>query len=195
MSFDMDSPRNIRCAATLLLAAGLSSGTAYAEQPVPSTSPTTSATRPATRPLMLEPARLEAAADAVARDYVPTGTSPGFSVAVASHGQVVFQKSYGKADVEMNVDATPQTIYRIGSLANQFTAPAVMRLLEQGKLSLDDPITKHLPDFPTQGHDVRLRHLLNHTSGIKNYTGIGTAPARPRLPPRHDLRGDGRARR
>ena len=132
----------------------------------------TAATQPTTRRGSLDPQKLEAAADAAARDFVRPG-GPGFAVALAKDGQVVFQKAYGKADVEMDVDAKPETIYRIGSLAKQFTASAVMRLVEQGKISLDDPITKYLPNFPTQGHTITIRHLLNHTSGIKNYTGIG----------------------
>lgn len=136
------------------------------------------ATKPASAPgvLELDPGRLEAAADAAARDVIRKEAAPGFSVAVARDGEVVFQKSYGMADVEMGVEATPDTVYRIGSITKQFTAAAVMRLVEQGKLSLDDPITKHLPDFPTQGHAVTIRHLLNHTSGIANYTRVVKNP-------------------
>lgn len=116
--------------------------------------------------------KLEAAADAAASAFLRPG-GPGLAVAVARDGKIVFQKAYGKADVEMGVDATPETVYRIGSLAKQFTASAVMRLVEQGRISLDDEMTEHLTDFPTQGHTITIRHLLNHTSGIKNYTGIG----------------------
>jgi CubicO group peptidase (beta-lactamase class C family) len=77
------------------------------------------------------------------------------------------------ADVEMDVAAGPETVYRIGSLTKQFTAAAVMRLVERGELSLDDPLTDYLPDYPVQGHTVTIRHLLNHTSGIQSYTSLG----------------------
>ena len=69
--------------------------------------------------------------------------------------------------------ATAETVYRIGSITKQFTSAAIMRLMEQGKLSLDDTLQKFLPNFPTQGNRVTVRHLLNHTSGIKSYTSLG----------------------
>jgi D-alanyl-D-alanine carboxypeptidase len=133
---------------------------------------------PAAGAVTLDPERLEAAADAAAKLFAIDGRGPGFTVAVARDGNVVFEKSYGLADIETGVKATPETVYRIASITKQFTAAAVMRLVEQGKLSLEDPITKHLPDFPTQGHDVTIRHLLSHTSGIKNYNKIADPPER-----------------
>ncbi|HEX6050344.1 MAG TPA: serine hydrolase domain-containing protein, partial [Gemmatimonadaceae bacterium] len=74
--------------------------------------------------------------------------------------------------------ATPKTVYRIGSVTKQFTSAAIMRLMEQGKLSLDDTLQKFFPDFPAQGNRVTVRHLLNHTSGIKSYTSLGPKWAR-----------------
>ncbi|MHB1328438.1 MAG: serine hydrolase domain-containing protein, partial [Gemmatimonadales bacterium] len=76
------------------------------------------------------------------------------------------------------VPATAETVYRIGSVTKQFTAAAIMRLMEQGKLSLDDTLQKFLPSFPTQGNRVTVRQLLNHTSGIKSYTSLGPKWAR-----------------
>ncbi len=95
------------------------------------------------------------------------------SVAVAKDGKTVFTRGYGLADVEMGVAASPETAYQIASVTKQFTAAAIMRLVEAGKVSLDDPITRFLPDYPVQGHHVTVRHLLNHTSGIKSYTELG----------------------
>ncbi len=94
----------------------------------------------------------------------------GFSVAVARGEQVLLAKGYGLAEVEHGVPAGPETLFRIGSITKQFTAAAILRLVEQGKLSLDDDLCKFLPDYPTQGHVVTIRHLLNHTSGISIYT-------------------------
>ncbi len=101
------------------------------------------------------------------------GRTPGVSVAVARGGRIVYAKGYGLANVELNVPATVDTVYRIGSITKQFTASAVMQLVEDGKLSLDDPIEKFLPDFPVRGRRITIRHLLNHTSGIKSYTSLG----------------------
>lgn len=111
-------------------------------------------------------ARAQAVADSVARAWVAEGVLPGLTVAVARNGETVFTRGYGKADLEMGADAGPETVYGISSITKQLTAAAVMRLVEAGRLSLDDGITKHLPDYPAQGHTVTIRHLLNHTSGI-----------------------------
>ena len=140
---------------------------AAAPPPPPATTPAAPASR---APFDLK--RLGDAADAVAGRHVAAGTTPGMTVAVARDGQVVLARGYGRADVELGVAAGPDTVYRIGSVTKQFTAAAVLRLAEAGKLALDDPITKHLPDYPAQGRRVTVRHLLNHTSGIRNYTGL-----------------------
>jgi D-alanyl-D-alanine carboxypeptidase len=117
-----------------------------------------------TRPF--DESRIAAHVDAIASTHVPSNASPGISVAVAHKGQILVSKAYGMADVELLVPATRDTVYRIGSLSKQMTAALVMRLAEAEKLSLDDPITNFLPDYPVQGHTVTIRHLLNHTSGI-----------------------------
>ena len=86
--------------------------------------------------------------------------------AVVKGNDTVLLKAYGKADVEGDVPMTVDTIVPIGSVTKQFTAAAILQLRDQGKLSLDDDITKWLPDFETRGNKVTLRHLLGHTSGI-----------------------------
>ena len=95
---------------------------------------------------------------------------PGVSVAiVAKDGQVV-AKGYGLANVEHDVPVTPETIFQSGSLGKQFTSTAVMLQVEDGKLALEDPITKYFPDAPPEWNAIRIRHLLTHTSGIPDYT-------------------------
>jgi D-alanyl-D-alanine carboxypeptidase len=119
------------------------------------------------------PPTLAARVDALVADAMRDGRTPAVSVAVARGGRIVLAKGYGLANVELNVPATPDTVYRIGSITKQFTAAAVMQLVEQGKMSLDDPIEKYLPDYPVRGRHITIRHLLNHTSGIKSYTSLG----------------------
>lgn len=93
---------------------------------------------------------------------------PGVSVAVVRDGKVLLEKGYGLANVELNVAATPETIYQSGSVGKQFTATLVMMLVEEGKLSLEDKISKHIPEAPATWKNITVRHLLTHTSGISN---------------------------
>ena len=111
--------------------------------------------------------------DSVATAAVTEHRTAGVAVAVVRNGRTVLAKGYGFADLENDVPVTPETVFRIGSITKQFTSAAIMRLMEQGKLSLDDTLQKFLPTFPTQGNHVTVRHLLNHTSGIKSYTSLG----------------------
>src|SRR5690606_299216 len=71
-----------------------------------------------------------------------------------------------------NVPMRPEMVFRIGSVTKQFTAIAILQLMEQGKLSLQDEITKYIPDYPMHGHSITIEHLLTHTSGIKSYTNV-----------------------
>lgn len=96
---------------------------------------------------------------------------PSFSIAVVQGGKVVKEKSYGMANVEQSSQANPNTVYQLASVTKQFTATAIMMLINEGKLSLDDKITNILPDLPTTWDGVTVRNLLNHTSGIKNFFG------------------------
>lgn len=118
-------------------------------------------------------------------DYVQTELTkrhiPGLSVAVVQNGEVVHAKGYGQANVELSVPATAETVYQIGSITKQFTATAIMMLVEEEKLAIDDPISKYLDNTPDAWKDVTVRHLLNHTSGIKSYTSIADNMAKNRL--------------
>lgn len=95
--------------------------------------------------------------------------APGVSAAVALRGKLVFAQGLGYADLENLVPATSSTVYNIGSISKVNTAVAVLKLLEQGKVGLDDPIQKYVPAFPDKGSPITLRHLLTHTSGIRHY--------------------------
>lgn len=97
---------------------------------------------------------------------------PGASVGIAKDGEVLVAKGYGYADLENDVRATEHTVYRIGSVTKQFTAVAIMLLVEDGKLDLDERLEKYFPDYPTGGRNITLDRLLNHTSGIKGMTEI-----------------------
>ncbi|MGH9873095.1 MAG: serine hydrolase [Pyrinomonadaceae bacterium] len=97
---------------------------------------------------------------------------PGAAVIVVKDGKVVFRKGYGLANVELGVPVEPDMVFRLGSVTKQFTAVAILMLAEQNKLSLDDDITKFLPDYPTKGQKITIEQLLTHTSGIKNYTSL-----------------------
>ncbi|HEU6451895.1 MAG TPA: serine hydrolase domain-containing protein [Gemmatimonadaceae bacterium] len=94
---------------------------------------------------------------------------PGGSVVVIQNGKVVYTRSYGLADVEEGVRATPRTDYRLASLTKQFTATAIMLLAQDGKLDYDDRVIDILPGFPAYGRDITVRHLLTHTSGLWAY--------------------------
>ena len=93
---------------------------------------------------------------------------PGLAVLVAQDGKILFEKGCGLADREHHVPVIPQTTFLIGSITKQFTASAILKLQEEGKLSVNDKLSKYIPDFP-RGDEVTLRHLLTHTSGIHNY--------------------------
>src|SRR5262249_15846533 len=97
------------------------------------------------------------------------GPAPGCAAAVSLSGEVVFEKAFGLADMEHNVPNTPQTIFESGSVAKQFTAAALVLLQQEGKLSIDDPVRKYIPELPDYGAPLTIRHLLNHTAGLRDW--------------------------
>lgn len=109
-------------------------------------------------------------------DYVKAQMSekhvPGAAIAVVKNGRVVKMQGYGLANVELNVPVTKDTVFEIGSVSKQMTAAAIMLLVEDGKINLDEKISKYLPNTPESWKNVSVRHLLTHTSGIKSYTGL-----------------------
>jgi len=101
-----------------------------------------------------------------------SATGPGAAVVVTEHGKVVYSGASGMADIAGGKPITADTVFRLGSLTKQFSAAVVLQLVAEGKLSLDDPVTKFVPGYPGSGGKATVRQLLNHTSGIQSYTGI-----------------------
>ncbi|MEJ2151601.1 MAG: serine hydrolase [Gemmatimonadota bacterium] len=108
-------------------------------------------------------------------EQVSTGGVPSIAVAVAENGEIVWEEAFGWSDVEYQVPATPNTMYRLGSISKTITATGLMLLVEEGKVDLDNPAIEYLPDdvrpraFEGDVRDVTVRHLLNHRSGMPAY--------------------------
>lgn len=115
----------------------------------------------------LDPAKV----DAVFADLAVDG-SPGCALAVFAAGEVLYTKGYGLAQLENRVPITPETVFDIGSTSKQLTAALILLLSQEGKLSLDDDLRKYVPEIPDYGVQVTLRHLLHHTSGIRDYINL-----------------------
>ena len=106
--------------------------------------------------------------------YLQDHHIPGGLIAVASRGQVLHLEPFGMANVELSVAVQENSVFEIGSISKQFTSAAAMLLVEEGKLGLDDLIHHHLPHLPGDWLGVKVRHLLNHTSGIPDYEEIAS---------------------
>ncbi len=96
---------------------------------------------------------------------------PGASIIVVKDGKVLLRKGYGLANVEKQEALKADHVMRLGSISKQFTAVGILQLVEDGKIALDDPVTKFFPDYPESGKRITIEHLLTHTSGIPSYTG------------------------
>jgi D-alanyl-D-alanine carboxypeptidase len=96
----------------------------------------------------------------------------GLSIAVGRADKLLVDRAAGMANLEWNQPATVDSLFRIGSITKQFTAAGIMKLVERGQIGLDDPLSKHVPNFDTGGRIVTIRQLLNHSSGIVNYTAL-----------------------
>jgi len=105
---------------------------------------------------------------------------PGCAVAVGRDGRAVLSRAYGMSDLEHNVANTPETVFEAGSVAKQFTAAAVVLLAQQGRLSLNDPVRRYVPEVPDFGTPVLIRHLLNHTSGLRDWGTVEEVAGWPR---------------
>lgn len=111
--------------------------------------------------------------DALVAETMQRGHVPGVSVLVAKGDTVLFEKGYGLADVEQSTPVVPDSVFAIGSVTKQFTGLAIAQLVAAGQVGLDDSIKKYVPDLPASYQDIKIRNLLNHTSGIYNYTRNG----------------------
>lgn len=98
--------------------------------------------------------------------------APGCAVGVSLNGQSVFEKAFGMAEMEHSIPNTAQTIFESGSVAKQFTAAALVLLQQDGKLSIDDPVRKYIPELPDYGKPLTIRHMLNHTAGLRDWGSV-----------------------
>lgn len=112
--------------------------------------------------------------------YAYPSNEPGVSFLIAKDGKPIYQKAFGLANMELNVPMSPANVFEIGSITKQFTAISILMLQEQGKLKIEDEITKYIPDYPTLGKKITIYQLLNHTSGIKSYTNMESFRTRAR---------------
>ncbi len=130
-------------------------------------------------PLAAQQSALAAYADTVFAEWNSTHT-PGCAVGIERDGKVLLTRGYGMADLETGAPITPETIFESGSVAKQFTATAVVLLALDGKLGLDDPVRKYLPEFPEYDRPITIRHLLTHTSGLREWSSLVAAAGWPR---------------
>lgn len=109
-----------------------------------------------------------------------TTATPGCAIGVGVSGKTVLEKAYGMADLEHDTVNTPESVFEAGSVSKQFTAAAVLLLAREGKLSLDDPVRKYIPELPDYGAPLLVRHMLNHTSGLRDWGSIEAIAGWPR---------------
>lgn len=98
--------------------------------------------------------------------------TPGCALAVIKDGRVEYERGYGSANLQLGVPLSASSVFNVGSISKQFTALSVLMLAQQGKLSLDDDVRRHLPEVPDFGTPVTLRHLLHHTSGLRDFPEV-----------------------
>ena len=106
------------------------------------------------------------------QDEMASHRIPGVALMIIRDGKPIKTAAYGVANLELNVPVKPETVFEIGSITKQFTAAGILLLAQDGKLSVDDKISAHLPNVPSAWTNITIRHLLTHTSGIKSYTGL-----------------------
>ena len=106
--------------------------------------------------------------------------SPGVAVLIAKDDKIIYRKAFGMANLELQVPMNPENVFQLASITKQFTSVSILMLMEEGKLSLTDPLTKYIADFP-RGNEITLHHLLNHTSGIVSYTNLPEFREKTRL--------------
>ena len=109
-----------------------------------------------------------------------SSSTPGCAVGAAVAGRPVLSKAYGMADLEHDAKITPDSIFEAGSVSKQFTAASVLLLAREGKLSIDDPVRKYIPELPDYGAPLTIRHMLNHTSGLRDWGSVEAIAGWPR---------------
>ena len=115
--------------------------------------------------------KLDRQLDSLITNRLPQ-VAPGCAVLVAVKGRIVYKKAFGSANLELKVAMKPDMVFRIGSMTKQYTAIAILQLVEQGKIALQDTIQKYIQEYPSKGHAITIEHLLTHTSGIPDYEAL-----------------------
>lgn len=115
------------------------------------------------------PQIVESQIDSLGLSVFNDKNEPGGVILIAKDGKPIYQKAFGKANLELEVDLTPESVFQIGSMTKQFTAVALLQLEEEGKLDVNHAVSRYIPDYPS-GDQITLHHLLTHTSGIKDFT-------------------------
>jgi CubicO group peptidase (beta-lactamase class C family) len=144
----------------------------------PGRPPSAQAAMPARQAQAGSAVSVSAAIDKIFERWDRTG-SPGCAVGVSDQGQVLYTKGYGMANLEYGIRIWPSTVFESGSVAKQFTAAAIALLAQDGKLSIDDPVRKYVPELPDFGAPILIRHFLNHTSGLRSQWPMLTLAGRP----------------
>ncbi len=120
--------------------------------------------------ILAQPQTIDSRVDTVVQAEMQRQKIPGLALAVMRNGKIIKAKGYGLSNIELNVPVTPESIFQSGSVGKQFTATAVMMLVEEGRLGLDERIIDYFPGSPKRWDKITVRHLLTHTSGITDYT-------------------------
>nr|WP_276904442.1 serine hydrolase domain-containing protein [Pedobacter kyonggii] len=118
---------------------------------------------------------LEPKIDSLLNNLFKDKNGPGGVFMIAKGGVPIYRKAFGKANLELAFDMTPENVFQLGSLTKQFTAVAILLLEAQGKLNTADPIAEYIPDYPF-GDEITIHHLLTHTSGIADFTKMKSLP-------------------
>lgn len=121
----------------------------------------------------------EVEVDAIFNQAYPVN-SPGATVLIAKGDTILYRKAFGMANLELNVPMKPESVFQLASITKQFTSVSILMLQDQGKLSLKDPLSKYIADYP-RGNEITLHHLLNHTSGIMSFTNLPEFRTKTRL--------------
>ncbi len=109
-----------------------------------------------------------------------TKTTPGCATGVSRNGSVIFTRAHGMADLEHDIANVPATIFEAGSVSKQFTSGAIVLLVQQGKLSLSDDVRKYVPELPDYGTTITIRHMMTHTSGLRDWGNVAGIAGWPR---------------
>lgn len=120
-------------------------------------------------------AQLTKKIDSIVQSGFKDPNTPGGVFLVSKKGNIIYEKAFGKANLELNVNMTTDNVFQIGSMTKQFTAISILILEQQGKLNVNDPVSKYVPDYPS-GNSITIHQLLTHTSGIRDFTKMKTLP-------------------